>query len=226
MSVFLLASFPLYLCFLRGSTPLQVLRSAFWGLVTFIPVYIISRNIPNPGFFLWSILQVFVDQIWRSREASFRIFATLVWGIPILWHKLLGKKHEHHDFLCWLSGYFFALNFHDFLLLGPFPSAKELFFGPLSRILFAHLLSEALSCFAGYEHGFRRLPAFVSFLEHEKVFGWFLLFVAFFVLNLVSSLVIILNAYWSGSLVFLLTLCFLCFHGRTLPENGNLQGQK
>ena len=211
MSVFLLASFPLYLCLAHGS--LRALRFAFWGLVTFIPVYVISRSIPNSGFFSWSILQIFAVQIWRTREAFFRIVAALILIVPILLRRLLRKNGYNHEFLCWLSGYFFALNFHDFLLLGPFPGARELFYGPLSRILFAQLLSIACVVGSGSESGVLRTPVFVVRAK-GLVFCCFALFLAFFVLGLVSSLVMILNAYWFGSLVLLLAL-FVLF-----PEQG------
>ncbi len=245
MSLFLLASVPLYLCLTICSTTarirlLHVVRYCSLGIFAYIPIYLLSRIISAPGSFAWNILSVFMNQLLRSRGAFSRFAAAFLLLCVILQHyrSSAGQQKLHNrsrppslrrclplqrellhpnELFCWISGYFFAENFHDFLLLGPFPTVQDLFFRPLSRILFAQFLVFALYFLQLLRHPQKsiRHQAFTSCI------AYFLL--AFVLMSIFASIAIIFNAYWIISLIMLgvLLLYFTCFYWFNQP--GQLQ---
>ena len=237
MSLFLLLSFPLYLCaivcVMTGPKAkfVRIVRCCWLGILAYIPAYIFSRIIPDPDFFPWDIYQVFWAQLLNSREAYFRIVSSVILLFIVLRRyyqsasnlkriqretpkfpnpkvsspKFPSQKFQwvtvhSNELFCWFTGYFLAANFHDFILLGPFPNAKELFFQPLSRLLFAQfsvLAFELLQLVRHPQVAIRRLArngAMLHFLS------------AFVLLSIFSSAAIILNAYWGLSVILLILL--------------------
>ncbi|WGK70062.1 hypothetical protein P0082_04165 [Candidatus Haliotispira prima] len=211
--------------------PIRVVRSFFSGIIVYIPIYLFSRTIPEPDFFPWDIFLVFVDRLLISREAYFRIIAVLIL-LSIILHRYRTSAREENntpkrnhwrtksfrfvaieadELLCWLAGYFLAGNFRDFLLLGLFPSPEDLFFRPLSRILFAQFLVlslEFLQTVRHPEHDIR---------QESRKSAIICLSAAFIGMSLFSGVATILNAYW-GTSVILFVLLLLCW-GYTCQPN-------
>ncbi len=225
MSLFLIVSFPfyLYLTIYRtlGSRArlARAVRACSFGIVVYIPVYILSRLIPEFGFFPWDIVQIFEEQLLRSREAYSRIVAALILLFVILRRyrlmtKQMAKRQAHirgglpfrciavhsAELLCWLCGYFLAENFHDFLLLGPLPSSRDLFLSPLSRILFSQFVVFAFECLQLVRH-----PQFD--IRARARAGSLLYFaLAFLLLSILTSAAVILNIYWIMAFILLVSL--------------------
>ena len=117
-------------------------------------------------------------------------------------------------FLVGASGYFFAANFHDFLLLSPIPTEKDLFFQPLSRLLFAQFCAFAITSLQSV-----RYPQLVIRIRSICLTLLYLA-LAFILLSIISSVAVIFNAYWNISLI-LLAILLLCFVYHTMPYTMN-----
>lgn len=226
MTLFLVTSLPLYLFLVASSvarSPLvlvRVVRAVCLGVFAYIPIYLLSRIIPDHDFFPWDVMKVFQFELLESREAFLRIAALVYLLIIICFRsKLLSKVGKDSggsqesivphrgELLCWLSGYLMCQNIHDLLLLGPLPSVRELFFFPLSRIVFAQCLVSGL-----VSQRFVRLQHSVLWCQQLIIM---LLFGSLAILlpGLSSAFALLFNIYWELSLVlFGVMVLWICYH--------------